>query len=122
MRWAAGLHRYSTSARSRGRSAASTLAATSFPIDIWMAATVTRLVLVLGVLVTMVERRGAVREHDHHGRGGHDGPRMPEGDTIHPALAAAGAEDLGRDDGKPLEGAIRRILTTAEGDSQCPTS
>ena len=26
------------------------------------------------------------------------------------------------DDGKPLEGAIRRILTTAEGDSQCPTS
>lgn len=45
-----------------------------------------------------------------------------EGDTIHPALAAAGAEDLGRDDGQPLEGAIRRILTTAEGDSQCPTS
>ncbi len=45
-----------------------------------------------------------------------------EGDAIHPALAAAGAEDLGRDGGQPLEGAIRRILTTAEGDSQCPTN
>jgi len=45
-----------------------------------------------------------------------------EDNTIHPALAAAGAANLGRDDGQPLEGAIRRILITAEGDSQCPTN
>lgn len=44
-----------------------------------------------------------------------------EGNTIHPALTAAGAEDLGRDGGQPLEGAVRRILTTAKGDSRCPT-
>lgn len=38
--------------------------------------------------------------------------------TIHPALAAAGAAGLGRDDGKPLDEAMRRVLTTAQGDSQ----
>lgn len=38
-----------------------------------------------------------------------------EGDTVHPALAAAGATSLGRDDGQPLEEAMRRILITAQG-------
>lgn len=38
-----------------------------------------------------------------------------EGDTIHPALAAAGATGLGRDGGQPLEDAMRRILMTSQG-------
>jgi len=38
-----------------------------------------------------------------------------DSDTIHPALAAAGATGLGRDGGEPLEAAMRRILITAQG-------
>ncbi|MDV3124587.1 TetR/AcrR family transcriptional regulator [Mycobacterium sp. 21AC1] len=38
-----------------------------------------------------------------------------EGNTMHPALAAAGATGLGRDGGRPLEEAMRRILMTAQG-------
>lgn len=41
---------------------------------------------------------------------------LAEGNTVHPALAAAGATGLGHDDGQPLEEAMRRILVTAEGD------
>ncbi|MCV7000779.1 TetR/AcrR family transcriptional regulator [Mycolicibacterium alvei] len=40
-----------------------------------------------------------------------------ERDSIHPALAAAGATSLGRDGGQPLEEAMRRILITAQGET-----
>jgi TetR/AcrR family tetracycline transcriptional repressor len=39
---------------------------------------------------------------------------LAEGNTVHPALAAAGVSGLGSDDGQPLEAAVRGLLTAAE--------